>query len=1186
MRQSSKWVACLVLCCSALAWALQPSQPSPLASQAFFKPELYLPVSNVSLDDARSKLKGAAPGAWDDFFARNGRDFHVYLDPLTGTPSAVQGAIPLIPGKGVGNTVTLASLQQQLGRSTGEVDEAAVADALFKFLSDNEAALGVDLRQLGQPRVKQVSDVLWHVLIPQEVDGIPVRHGKLVATLSHGNMVLLGTEAWSNVTAATQPTLSPEQALTLGGERFGLLETPSTLWQAPTLELAPLARADAAFGEGYQHQLVWTYGFQNPGEVERWKVTVDAHSGEVLALEDDNHYLDATIKGGIYPLSSTGICPDNATCGTMQLDTPMPWANTGLASPNNFTDGAGVFNYSSGNVTTTLAGRYVRVSDTCGSPSTSSATGNINLGGANNQHDCTTGGGGAGNTPASRSAFYELNRIAELGRGWLPNNTWLQNQLTANVNINSTCNAFWNGSTVNFYRSGGGCRNTGEIAAVFDHEWGHGMDDFDSGGALSNSSEAYADIASIYRLQASCVGYGFFATTNLGCGMTPDGTGYNQNEAQAGGTWCNTRCSGVRDADYLAHANQTPATPQNFVCSRCSSGTGPCGRQVHCAAAPVRQAAWDLVARDLQAAPFNYDSNTAFIIGNKVFYQGSGNVGSWHACNCSAGTSDGCGASHGYMQWLAADDDNGNLNDGTPHMTAIHAAFNRHGIACSTPAPANSGCATGPKTAPTATATPSDGQVALGWNSVPGASEYWVMKTEGYAGCDFGKVRVATVTGTTYTDAEVANGRQYCYSVVPASSSACYGPAAACTCATAGGPCTPPGVATLSTPADGAANVALSPVLDWADVAGATSYEVQVATDAAFGTVVRSATALSNSTWSVTPALTANTQYFWRVRAVSGCGAGNYSAAFRFTTADTTCQPAAAPVLATPSNGATGVALSPVLDWGDVTGATSYEVQVATDAGFSSVVRSASTLATSTWSVTPALTAGTQYFWRARAVDACGAGNYSAGFSFTTQTGGGGTCTTPPVATYDATLGTPVCGNGCGCDTGTLVNSRGSQFLAAEPNEPNTLDGCPDGPFGFYHLDESIDRVVLRSVDGGPITPGKQVKVDVTVWCYDATDKLNLYYAPVSGFPLWSTLVTGLQCTGSGAKTFSHTFTVGSSVGQHVLRAQFVEASSPQLSCTFGFYDDNDDVVFGVSAAVASSPTRPQAVQGRAKVTR
>ena len=69
-------------------------------------------------------------------------------------------------------------------------------------------------------------------------------------------------------------------------------------------------------------------------------------------------------------------------------------------------------------------------------------------------------------------------------------------------------------------------------------------------------------------------------------------------------------------------------TPKRLnVCTSCLTGSGPCGRQVHCAAAPTRQAAWDLVARDLQQAPFSYDSQTAFIIGNKLFYTGSGNIG-------------------------------------------------------------------------------------------------------------------------------------------------------------------------------------------------------------------------------------------------------------------------------------------------------------------------------------------------------------------------------------------------------------------------------------------------------------------------------------------------------------------------------------------------------------------------------
>ncbi|NMO18103.1 hypothetical protein HPC49_19240 [Pyxidicoccus fallax] len=786
MRRVSRTAVCLSVLLSLPAWAFTPEAPSArsaLASQAFFKPELSIPSSQLPLDEALPRMGRPAATAWEDFFARNGRDFRVYVDPTTGTATNIMGAVPLIPGDGVGNKLTLEELRKQLGRSVSRVDAAVVAERVVQFIQAHHAALGVDVRQLGEPRVEQVTEHLWQVSIPQQHEGIPVRHGRLAATLSHGNLVLLGTESWSNVRLAPLPLVPADQAMLTGNEHLGLFESPPALWKEPTLEIVPMASRDSAFGAGYQHQLVWSYGFQLAGEVQRWKVTVEATRGEVLALEDDNHYADATIKGGVYPLTNTDTCTGTSTCGISFANTPMPWADTGFAFPNDYTDSAGVFDYTAGTTTTTLSGRYVRVLDGCG-PITASAAGSINLGGVTGQHDCTTPAFSAGNTASSRSAYYELNRIAELARGWLPGNLWLQGQLTSNMNIVSTCNAFWNGSTVNFFRSGGGCRNTGEIAAVFDHEWGHGLDDNDVAGTLSNSSEAYADIAAIYRLPTSCVGYGFYQTVDQGCGMTPDGTGYNVNEAQVGPAWCTTRCSGVRDADWAAHANNTPATPQNFVCPSCGTGSGPCGRQVHCAASPVRQAAWDLVARDLRAAPFSFDANTALTIGNKLFYQGSGNIGSWHACNCTAGTSDGCGATNGYMQWLAADDDNGNINDGTPHMTAIHAAFNRHNIACAAPAPANTGCASGPTAAPTLIATAGAGQVTLQWSPVAGAGQYWVMKSDGFAACSYGKARTATVTSTTYTDGEVTAGRQYCYSIVPASSNACFGKASVCTCAT------------------------------------------------------------------------------------------------------------------------------------------------------------------------------------------------------------------------------------------------------------------------------------------------------------------------------------------------------------------------------------------------------------------
>jgi hypothetical protein len=776
----------------------------PIDALEFFRPELYLSTANVRLEEVVDQMPNRA--AWQTFLqARAASDspMEVMIDPRSGAAVNLLASQPLIPGTGRANQVTLAELSRDLGRVVSSVDALVVAAAARRYAVRNRDLLGIDPQQLGEARATEVNPNLWQVSIGQVYQGIPVRDGRLAATISHGNLVLIGTEAWGNVRiATTRPSISADQALEIGFTYAGGRAANDSMVRGTRLEIVPVAppqyQAGEAFagpvGAGYDHWLVWTFVFRRPPEVAQWEVMVDAASGEVVSFMDMvQHQQERQVTGGVYPLTNTGICPNAAQCGTMQSGWPMPFTDTGLASPNNFANSAGVFMFPGGTATTTLTGRFVDIVDTCGSISASSGTGNINLGGTNNQHDCTSGGGSAGNTPSSRSAFYEVNRIAEQARGWLPTNTWLNSRLTTNVNIIDTCNAFWNGTSINFFRSGGGCRNTGEIAGVFDHEWGHGLDDNDAAGALSNSSEAYADIAAIYRLQTSCVGHGFFDNSSSGsCGLTVDGTGRNANENQVGGTHCDVDCSGVRDADYLKHVGQVADTPLNFVCTQCNTGPGPCGRQVHCAAAPSRQAAWDLAARDLQAAPFSFDSQTAFIVANKLFYNGSGNIGSWHACTCGA-SSNGCGATNGYMQWLAADDDNGNLNDGTPHMTAIFNAFNRHGIACATPTPSNGGCSGGPSAAPSGlTATPGNYQVGLSWGAASGATRYWVFRTEGHAGCNFGKTRIAEVTGTSYTDTQVANGRMYHYNVVAAgASSACFSRASSCVSATPNLPTNP-----------------------------------------------------------------------------------------------------------------------------------------------------------------------------------------------------------------------------------------------------------------------------------------------------------------------------------------------------------------------------------------------------------
>ena len=786
------------------AEAAQPKErATDLDRKAFFKPELSISTSHAPLADVLPRLTNRA--TWEAFLAGSGDDprrprLKAWLDPRSGAATNLMEAFPLIPGTGVGNRITLQDLSRGLGRPVTNVDEQVVAEAVRRFAMLHRLVLSIDVKQLGAARSTRVSDELWQVSIPQVYAGIPVRDARLAATVNHGNIVVIGTEVWGDVRGLNPaPAMRAADALQAGFAYAEGEAASDLVVREPALEIVPVAppplQGGEAFagpmGAGYGHRLVWTFVFQRLPEDALWEVMVDAHSGEVIAFQDINRYENRQIKGGVYPLTSTGMCQVPSQCGTMQAGWPMPYADTGLAYPSRFTDGAGICSAGSEPLTTTLTGRYVDIVDACGFMNESSASGALDLGGVDAQHDCTSAGASAGDTAAARSAFYEVNKLFEQARGWLPTNPWLQSRLTTVVNLNNTCNAFWDGSRISFYRSGGGCRNTGELAGVFDHEWGHGLDANDANGALSNSSEAYADIAAIYRLQNACVGYGFFETADQGCGQTADGTGFNANEAQVGAAHCEVNCSGVRGADWDQHADHTPDTALGFVCGSCSPGTGPCGREVHCAAAPVDQAAWDLATRDLQGPPYNYDSQTAFIVANKIFFQGSGNVGSWHACTCGASAS-GCGATNGYMQWLAADDDNGNLNDGTPHMTALFNAFNRHGIACSSPTPQNGGCGGGPTEAPTLAAIPDDYAVALSWTSIAGATRYWVFRTEGHAGCDFGKALIAETTGTSFTDTSVANDRTYSYNVVAAgASSACFGLASNCAVATPAAPAGP-----------------------------------------------------------------------------------------------------------------------------------------------------------------------------------------------------------------------------------------------------------------------------------------------------------------------------------------------------------------------------------------------------------
>ncbi|MDC8014932.1 S8 family serine peptidase [Tahibacter soli] len=116
----------------------------------------------------------------------------------------------------------------------------------------------------------------------------------------------------------------------------------------------------------------------------------------------------------------------------------------------------------------------------------------------------------------------------------------------------------------------------------------------------------------------------------------------------------------------------------------------------------------------------------------------------------------------------------------------------------------------------------------------------------------------------------------------------------------------------LSAPANGATGQSTTPALSWAAISGASSYRVQIATDAAFTNLVVNQT-VTGTSFTPSTALANNTQYFWRVNGINGCGEGPASSAFSFTTAPVVANFCRTPNLAIPDANATGVTDSQVV---------------------------------------------------------------------------------------------------------------------------------------------------------------------------------------------------------------------------------------------------------------------------------
>ena len=328
---------------------------------------------------------------------------------------------------------------------------------------------------------------------------------------------------------------------------------------------------------------------------------------------------------------------------------------------------------------------------------------------------------------------------------------------------------------------------------------------------------------------------------------------------------------------------------------------------------------------------------------------------------------------------------------------------------------------------------------------------------------------------------------------------------------------------------------------------------------------------------------------------ISGAGAGNYNfnvvgtAAgpnVHQTTVGLNVQAAApgVPVLTAPANGALNVPATPTFTWNAATGASTYDIQVATDAGFSNIVASASGLTGTTWSGA-SLNTNTMYYWRVKANNACGTGSYSTVFSFTTVAAPGDCAagTTPNILyqygfeagesgwTHSAAQGTdswaiittnPHSGTSHfrGLDPATVSDQRLVSPAVALPTGQNPV------VLKFWHLPNLENSGTTACFDGGILEASTDAG---TTWTQ--VPNANLLLGPYTGAvsASFGNPLAGLQAWCNGTTYFQTIADVSSLAGQ---TAQFrMRLGSDSSVSDVGW--DVDDVTVQSCQPAGPTPT-------------
>lgn len=508
---------------------------------------------------------------WQNFAQGEGVDWKARFDERTGGAHRAWG-----PGIDLGQL--------------GDLDQ--VETALRTFFANQPGLLGIELDQLVMGRSGYVESTdTWLVQFDQVLPGTTANlwRSGLMARIKNGKLIMFGVETHPDaVSVSGVPTVSGVDA-----ETAAMLQGPAGNGKhteiSSKLMVLPIEESGSL-----KYPLVWEVRSKTESPKGHWVGFVDAHSGSLIHVYNEVRFS----SGSMY-----GVHDERTVNGDMATS-PLQWMRIQTDGETTFTDDEGGWSLDSdGDVEGDLVGDFLRVHNEEGSDANwYDLEGEVII----TDDDATQ---------AEIDTYVFQSQVREWALRYVPDLSIIYSRLDAYVNENENCNAYFDGD-IHFMRAGSGCNNSGRIADVNYHEWGHAFHYYNlvSGDFDGSISEGIGDIVSALNTGDSVISPNFY-----------------------------TSGGGIREI------STNRVYPDDWV------------GQVHTDGLIFGGAVWDLWNRLEE----DMSEDEAYDVVNTLLV---------------AATRAGPDIPDSFDEFIVADDDNGDLSDGTPHACAIIEAFSVHGL--------------------------------------------------------------------------------------------------------------------------------------------------------------------------------------------------------------------------------------------------------------------------------------------------------------------------------------------------------------------------------------------------------------------------------------------------------------------------------------------------------------------------